>query len=100
VLEDREEQLILAGEEPVEGLQRDAGLFDELLCREALAAFGDQPSCGLDDRLRLFDLPRAGALDRRRPVGGALGPRERRRGARGHDGESTTTGIERSVRVW
>ena len=58
VLEHREEQLILAAEDPVEGLQRDAGLLDQLL-RGEVTAFGDEPARGGDDRVRLLDLPRA-----------------------------------------
>ena len=47
VPEDGEEQFVLAGEEPVERLQRDAGFLDQLLDREAVAALGDEPTGGV-----------------------------------------------------
>ena len=101
VLEHREQQLVLAAEEAVEGLQRDACLLDQLLRREALAALADQATRRGDDGLGLLDLPRARALQRGRPVGGALGPgQRRRRRSCTHRGLSTTRGITRSVRVW
>ena len=100
VLEDREQELVLAREQPIERLQRDAGFLHELLRREPFTAFGDEPAGGVDDDLGLFHLPRARTLHRRRAVGGAVGPGERRRLGRAHVGDSTTTGISRSVRVW
>ncbi len=90
----------MPGEEPVEGLERDAGFLHQLLGGEAVAAFGDQPTGGVDDGLRLLHLPGARALHRGRPVGGALRPGQRRCGGAAHEGDNTTTGITRSVRVW
>ena len=61
VLEDREQELVLAREQPIERLQRDAGLLHELLRGEPFTAFGDQAAGGVDDDLGLFHLPRANA---------------------------------------
>ena len=48
-----EQEPILALEEPIERLQRDAGLLHELLRREAVAAVGDEAARRVDDRLAL-----------------------------------------------
>ncbi len=91
VLEHREEQLVLAGEDPVEGLERDAGLLDQLLGREALAAFGDQPARGVDDRP--WPAPSAGPASAAPPATGRR--RARPRAARDAAAELTTVTARR-----
>ena len=44
--DEREEQLILAAEVPVEGLEGDASLPDDGLCREVRPVCGDQKPAG------------------------------------------------------
>ena len=101
VLEDREQELVLAGEEPVEGLQRDAGFLHELLGRElrrrVRRSDGERRRrstvacsiCRARERCTVGDRSAARSAH---PSGVDLG--------RAHDGDSTTTGIGRSVRVW
>jgi len=92
VLEDSKQELILAFEVAVEGLQRNTCFLHELLRRESFALLRDQPSGRVDHRLGLRDAAGAGPMDERRSVGGAFGP--------AHSGDSTTTGISRAVRSW
>ena len=54
VLEDRQQQLVLAGEVPVEGLQRDAGFLHELLRREGRPLRREEAAGGEHDGLRLL----------------------------------------------
>ena len=84
---------------------RAASLPEDLVHRAAdlgyrSVALLDQASCCVHDDLCLLDLPRARALDRGRPIRRALRPRHRRSGGGRHVGDSTTIGIDRSVRVW
>ena len=73
VPEDGEEQLVLAGKESVERLQRDPCVLHQLLDRETIAALGDEPPGGVDHGLRQFDLPLPRARHHRRPIRGAPG---------------------------
>ena len=51
VADDGDQQLVLAAEVPVEGLQRDVGLLDEVLRREVLAPLEHEPVGGGEQRL-------------------------------------------------
>ena len=54
-LDHSEEQLVLAGEVPVERLQRDVAGAGELLDRHCCAALGDEPLGAEDDLACLLD---------------------------------------------
>ena len=76
VLDDGEEELVLAGEVAIEGLEGDARLLHQLLGRE-LALRSDQPASGVDDEPRLLQAAGLGSLHQRRPVGSTLSPGHR-----------------------
>ena len=99
VAEDRDEDLVLAAEVAVEGLQRDVGLLDEVLRREVLAPLEHEPVGRREERLgvgRSADAVPAA----RAPSSSASVERARRQPMRSAVGVSTTTGITRSVRDW
>ena len=78
--------LVLAAEVPVEGLQRDVGLLDELLRRELLAALDHEPVGGGEQRLGCWPArvrrsggARASSSARRRPRSSTSRSASRRR---------------------
>jgi hypothetical protein len=86
--DDRDDELVLAAEVPVEGLEGDVGLLDQILRREVDTPFEDQAMRSGADGVGVGLSPGAGAACR------AL--------RRAHDatGVRITTGISRSVRDW
>ena len=96
VLDNRQQEVVLAREVAIEGLERDAGFFDEILGREARALGLDEAAGRRHDGLCLLDTPVRRPLHDRRPLGGTLGPGHTRHSSRTAPSPSrTATAIHR-----
>ena len=74
LLEDGEQEAVLALEGSIEGLDGDTGLLRELLRGEGPALALDETTSSSDELPRLLDAPLAGALDLLGTVDDALDP--------------------------